>query len=571
MRVCLLILLAIVALSTLACGVILEEPTTRSRAERTPDVEATIEAAVEATREVEISIEATIAARVGATRSAQPEATLILAPGPTTVLPPSPTRRAVPVPFPTATPLPFLPTPTPLPFLPTPTPLPFLPTPTPLPFLPTPTPLPTLTPLEILSLSEYADRHAGGPGAIYIGDLGLLAGPAPNHELGDNDGTVPTYAILQHSWIYESDYYKSLLRKAKLSNPTRLTSRGQQITLQHACINRALLPCILIESYLAPNVEDRTNGQLRLVVSSFPALGLAGPDTLQLISDETLDMANVYNGYIAGTLPVSEVTTLWGIYPDHETTFESVTKTLPRIDAILAEETNGGVTINHNWFAGNDQFLFSRKSLRELTDFQDLKTRSHSAALSDWINGMGAQAQFLSFAEVYTALERGVLDAGITGAAPGYGQRWYEVVDYVNGPLTGWSSTSNVINAERWDRIPEDLQQILIEEGAKAELEQLRLASIQNVKGLQSNIEVGLIWIEFSPEIRTHGFNVAVVEHVIPGWLRRARDDSEAIEMFNWGVGPYVGLYIDENGSPVKTGITEGPHAGKTMEQVLSE
>ena len=118
MRVWLLILLAIFALTTLACGVISEETTSRSRAERTPDVEATIEAAVEATRQVEISIEATIASRVEATRSAQPEATLTLAPKPTILLPPSPTSRAAPLPFPTATPLPFLPTPTPLPFLP---------------------------------------------------------------------------------------------------------------------------------------------------------------------------------------------------------------------------------------------------------------------------------------------------------------------------------------------------------------------------------------------------------------------------------------------------------------------
>ena len=177
----------------------------------------------------------------------------------------------------------------------------------------------------------------------------------------------------------------------------------------------------------------------------------------------------------------------------------------------------------------------------------------------------------MAFSEVYTALERGILDAGTTGAVPGYGQRWYEVVDYMNGPLTSWAPTSNVINAEQWNRIPEDLQQILIEEGAKAELEQLRLASIQNVAGLQSNIDAGLTWVEFSPDIKTHSFNVAVVEHVIPGWLRRASYDSEAIEIFNRGVGPLVGLHIEPNGSVSRVQITDGPHAGKTMEQVLSE
>ena len=48
------------------------------------------------------------------------------------------------------------------------------------------------------------------------------------------------------------------------------------------------------------------------------------------------------------------------------------------------------------------------------------KARSHSAVLSDWINGVGAQAQFVAFSEVYTALERGILDCGVTGRRPGF-------------------------------------------------------------------------------------------------------------------------------------------------------
>ena len=74
------------------------------------------------------------------------------------------------------------------------------------------------------ALKDYADRHAGGLGAIYVGDLSQLQGPAPSWELGDGDGNVPFYAINQHLWIYETDYYQSLLEKARLTNPTLLTS-----------------------------------------------------------------------------------------------------------------------------------------------------------------------------------------------------------------------------------------------------------------------------------------------------------------------------------------------------------
>lgn len=421
------------------------------------------------------------------------------------------------------------------------------------------------------ALMAYATDNAGGPGAIFVGDINQMVGPAPltlggdpDSDLGDSEGNVPLSALQDHLWLYESDYYQSLIERANLANPTELTSSGESITIQHACINRALLPCKIIEQYWAPNLEARTNGQLILEVSSFPELGLAGPDTLQLVSDGTLSMANIYTGYVAGALPAIEVQSLWGIYPDWETMYYSLTDMHPQLEAMVASETGGGIVVNHNWYSGNDQFFFSKTPLRTLDDFEGLKTRSHAAALSDWINGMGAEAQFLAFAEVYTALERGILDAGVTGSTPGHGQRWYEVTDYLNGPLKSLLSTNNIVNADVWESIPEDLQQILIEEGAKSELEQLRLTSIQNVTGVQKNIDAGMELVEFTPELADYSLNVAVKEHVIPGWLRRLgypEQGDEAVAMFNEHVGPYVGMMIGADGAVSEASVTKGPHA----------
>ena len=426
------------------------------------------------------------------------------------------------------------------------------------------------------ALMTYAAEYAGGPGAIYVGDINQLVGPAPltadgklDADLGDLEGNVPLDALEDHLWLYESDYYKSLVERANLTNPTELVSSGESIDVQHVCINRTLLPCKIIEQYWGPNLEERTNGQLTITVSSFPELGLGGPDTLSLVSDGTLAMANIYTGYVAGELPAIEVQSLWGIYPDWETMYLSLTDMHAQLEDLVAAETDGGTIVNHNWYSGNDQFFFSKKPLRTLEDFEGLKTRSHAAALSDWIEGMGAEAQFIAFSDVYTALERGILDAGVTGSTPGYGQRWYEVSSYLNGPLKSLLSTNNVINADVWNQIPADLQQILIEEGAKSELEQLRLTSIQNVTGVQKNTseetaDPPMELVEFSPELAEHSLNVAVKQHVIPGWLRRLGypgEGDEAVGMFNEHVGPYVGISIAADGTVSDTEITKGPHA----------
>ena len=76
---------------------------------------------------------------------------------------------------------------------------------------------------QTITLEQYAADHAGGPGAIYVGDLNQLVGPAPSVDQGDFDGNVPLDALERHDWIYESDFYRSLLDKARLTNPPELT------------------------------------------------------------------------------------------------------------------------------------------------------------------------------------------------------------------------------------------------------------------------------------------------------------------------------------------------------------
>lgn len=417
-------------------------------------------------------------------------------------------------------------------------------------------PVPTDTPepaAQMITLEQYAADHAGGPGAIYLGDLNQLVGPAPSVEQGDFDGNVPLDALERHKWIYETDFYRSLLEKARLTNPTELTYDGDPVTIQHACINRALLPCVLIETYFVPNLEKRTNGKLVMNVSSYPELGLAGPDTLTLVSDGTLEMANIYGGYVGGEMPPIEIQNLWGIYPDRETEFRATIAITPDLEKLVAGAT-GGFVLNHNWFSGNDLYFFSKEPLETLKDFQGLKTRSHSAALSDWIEGIGGDAQFLAFAEVYTALERGILEAAVAGADAGHGQRWYEVTDYLAGPLTSFPSTNNIINGDKWASIPPNLQQILIEEGAKSELEALRIASIQNEMGLAKNLDKGMTLYEFNDEVNERSLNSSVIEHVIPAWINRVGSpDHEIIRVFNEKVGPLVGLDINADGSVTKT------------------
>lgn len=435
-------------------------------------------------------------------------------------------------------------------------------------------------------LRQYADDFSNGPGAVYVGDLTQLAGPASGYRrgynlgddsLGDDSGNVSLSAIRQHQWLYESDYYRLLLEKANLTNPTPLTSRGEEIEIQHVCLQRNLLPCVLMETYFAPTLLERTNGQVRITITSFPELGLFGPDTLGLIYEGTLDMAEVFSGYIREEIPFAEAQNLWGLWPDHQTSYLAQTSIIGELDEMI-ESQSAGVILNRNWYFGDDQFIFCRENIDTPEGLEGKIVRSHGATLSDSLNGMGAEAQFMPFGEVYTALDRGILDCGVAGAHSAYQQRWYEVAGYMIGPLHSFDFNANLINLRLWNTIPDDLRQILIEEGAKHELEALRLASAQNLTGVQRNIDAGMELVEFAPETRLRSF-LAARDSVIPGWLRqlgyprKPGDWEDAVAIFNSKISPLVGVRMEiiepRNWVWEEVQITEGPNAGRFIKEVL--
>ena len=510
----------------------------------TRDLEARVAAGVQATLEANAALDATVEARVAATLAAHP-------PLPT----PEPTAmpRTIATQPPTATPLPAT--------VPTPTPLPIstqrlYPTATPYPIaipLPTSTPTPEVPPGHLESVQEYAARMAGGPGAIYVGDLNQLAGPAVDHGMGDSQGMVPLESLEGHLFVYESQYYKNLLVRARLDNPTAMTTRlNDPVHISYACVNRALLWCDLAKKYLSPNLSRRTRGQIVIEFASYRELAIAGSDTLELLRAGLLPMAEVFPVFVSGELPQMDILGLYGLYTDRAHSYEAVVDVMPDLQELIVRET-GGYPIGVNWQNGGDLYLFSERPVEQLADFQGLKTRSFNAPLSDWIEGMGGTPQFVAVSEVYTALARGITDASISTAETGYGQQWYEVSSYFGGPIVSWPVSFNVINAEVWDSIPIDLQEIMKEEVAKLELEALRLAAVQNDYGPQKHYAVGLEHIEFGPELKAQS-EQAALESVIPGWVKRLGGPSAPfVDVFNRIHESLLGVRIEEDGTAVKT------------------
>lgn len=117
-----------------------------------------------------------------------------------------------------------------------------------------------------------------------------------------------------------------------------------------------------------------------------------------------------------------------------------------------------------------------------------------------FMKALGASPVVLPPPEVYTALERGVVDGlgwPVSGVAD---HRWHEVCKYVI-PYGVWQASIEVLmNLETYKKIPENLQKVLNDSMIQAELEIADYWSNEFEHEWKKVLDGGVTRIEFSPE-----------------------------------------------------------------------
>jgi TRAP-type C4-dicarboxylate transport system substrate-binding protein len=159
------------------------------------------------------------------------------------------------------------------------------------------------------------------------------------------------------------------------------------------------------------------------------------------------------------------------------------------------------------------------------------------------VAGLGGVPLNLPFAEVYTALERGTVDAAISGTKPGAGLRFYEVAKYLVGPIFLRPHIAFAINATTWKRLPPDLQTIMKEETERIiEGKTFEAIEVWNQEGYAINVAKGMEYLPFSPELQA-ALKEVLQTRVAPDWVRRA-GGKEAAQLFNHIIAPIVGFTV---------------------------
>jgi len=132
----------------------------------------------------------------------------------------------------------------------------------------------------------------------------------------------------------------------------------------------------------------------------------------------------------------------------------------------LMQEVYGQYNIMYfpNWTNPMECGYRTNKPIESLEDFDGLKLRAGGIEVKEVLQEFGAELVFVEAAEIYTALERGIVD-GLELGFPSYDWDFniQEITKY--WCLPGWHQPGTthgfMVNMDEWNKLPDDLQSIV--------------------------------------------------------------------------------------------------------------
>ncbi len=134
---------------------------------------------------------------------------------------------------------------------------------------------------------------------------------------------------------------------------------------------------------------------------------------------------------------------------------------LPEMQKVMKEKHNAIILGTHTW---PEQDFYCRGDIKSVEDFKGKKIRVQGTSQADLATAFGATGVTIAFGEVVPALEKGVVDCGITGTMPAYKAKWPEVTNTLFRLPVGFTVGMLVANLTMWNKLSPDTQKLIQEQ-----------------------------------------------------------------------------------------------------------
>ena len=233
------------------------------------------------------------------------------------------------------------------------------------------------------------------------------------------------------------------------------------------------------------HVEEATGGKATIEI--FPSMQLGGEvEMIKQVLTGSLDITSPSNAPLTNFVPELKIFDMPFLFRSEQHMINVLRgPVLGEINDIVATR---GIRLLGVYNVGV-RHIMSKEPIETFDDLADLKIRTmqskyHMAAF----NAFGANATPISYAELYSSLQTGVVDGAEAANTNYFEKKFYEVAP--NWSQVGWTIlTAPIIMSEKkFTSLPEDVQNALLEGGRKAAVwEQDHYASVD--KGRLKDLE----------------------------------------------------------------------------------
>ena len=207
-----------------------------------------------------------------------------------------------------------------------------------------------------------------------------------------------------------------------------------------------------------------SGGKLSANLKSVTELNLKGTEVLRLLKTGVFDVAAALPIYVEDGAAVVEAVDISGVARTFKMSREIIDTWMPEMQKIMGERHGSIVVGTFTW---PEQNFYCRGEIKSVADLKGKKVRVQGTSQADLVKGFGGSAVTLPFSEVVPALEKGVVDCGITGTMPAYKAKWHEVTDTLFRLPVGFTASVWAINLKTWNGMSKPTQELLKKEFAR--------------------------------------------------------------------------------------------------------
>jgi tripartite ATP-independent transporter DctP family solute receptor len=220
----------------------------------------------------------------------------------------------------------------------------------------------------------------------------------------------------------------------------------------------------------ADRVKQKSNGRFEITVFHSGQLG-TDIDTFTQLRIGGVHMMVLSNVITATAAPLTSALSMPFAFKTYDQVWAAADG---KLGALLREDLKkaGYLTTNKILDSGFHQITNNKGPINTVDDVQGLKLRAPPSPIqvSTW-KSIGAAPASMNFAELYTALQTGVVDGQESPASLAKTTRLYEVQKYMSITSHLWDGWYTLINPRAFGKLPKDMGDLVMESFDQAGLD----------------------------------------------------------------------------------------------------